>query len=93
MPKEKTCLHISSQFQGKAPSTRTGMHIVFFVAVLLLFSDAMVHAREAWRFLPCFGTDVRGIERHAAEGHFFLALPARESDRENYAEELCPKKG
>ena len=65
--------------------------LLIFLFVLL--SSAISPAREAWRFLPCFGNDVRGIERHAAEGHFFLALPARESDRENYAEELCPKKG
>ena len=74
---------------------KAGMRLSSYVLIAVVFSlsSAVSHAREAWRFLPCFGNDVRGIERHAAEGHFFLALPARESDRENYAEELCPKKG
>ena len=43
-----------------------------FIAVVFSLSSAVFHAREAWRFLPCFGNDVRGIERHAvAEGRFF----------------------
>ena len=31
---------------------------------------------EAWRFLPCFHNDVRGIEAHnVADGHFHDSLP------------------
>ena len=48
------------------------------ILVFLLFTAVSAHARETWRFLPCFGKDVRGIERHAAaDGHFYSEVPAQ----------------
>ena len=48
----------------------------FFAFLVLVFTSATIHARETWRFLPCFGKDVRGIERHAAaDGHFHSEVP------------------
>ena len=51
----------------------------FFAFLVLVFTSATIHAREEWRFLPCFGKDVRGIERHAAEGHFYSEVPTQAS--------------
>ena len=32
--------------------------------------------RENWRFLPCFGNDVRGVEApHIGDGHFHETIP------------------
>ena len=75
--KVKTCLHALSKFWGKALTT-IGRRLAFqvVVSVILLLCSATVHARETWRFLPCFGKDVRGIERHAAaDGHFHSEVP------------------
>ncbi len=46
--------------------------------VFLALSTAVVIGRETWRFLPCFGKDVKGIERHSVQGgHFHEVLPAK----------------
>ena len=48
-----------------------------FIAVVFSLSSAVSHAREAWRFLPCFGKDVRGGMHAAADGHFYSEVPAQ----------------
>ena len=42
----------------------------------LVLAASVAHAAEAWRFLPCFHNDVRGIEKaDVGVGHFHDSLP------------------
>ncbi len=46
-----------------------------FASIFLTFSIC-ADGRELWRFLPCFGKEVRGIERHiVTDGSFDSRLP------------------
>ena len=59
------------------PKTRRGGHtVIVFIYVFVSIIAVSAHARETWRFLPCFGKDVCGVERHAAaDGHFHSEVP------------------
>ena len=48
----------------------------FFIFVFFALLASFAHANETWRFLPCFGKDIRGIESHiTADGHFYSEMP------------------
>ena len=52
---------------GRAPHVFTSIFLT-----LSILADAC----ETWRFLPCFGKEVRGIEKHAvSDGSFDSRLP------------------
>ena len=57
---------------GQAPLTV----LPWMLGLALALAAPSADAAETWRFLPCYGNDIRGLERpHAGNGHFHEVIP------------------